>query len=163
MMYPVLCTFACLVSVPTLMAWPSAEQKKTAVPVETVVPVQVQTKQVVPATNNVPVENNFFELTGATQFTGLMSSDKTVVVDFYAVWCEPCKVFGPIFEKVAAEYSDIIFVKVDVEKFNTIASQKGITSMPTLAVYKNGKQVYKKAGAPRSAAEFRKMLQGLGL
>ena len=59
------------------------------------------------------------------------------VVDFYATWCGPCKMFGPVFEEVSKE-SNINFVKVDVDKENDIARRYGVMTIPTVILFKNG-------------------------
>ena len=62
------------------------------------------------------------------------------VVDFYATRCGPCKMFGPVFEEVSNE-SNINFVKVDVDKENDIARRYGVMTIPTVILFKNGKEV----------------------
>lgn len=67
------------------------------------------------------------------------------VVDFYATWCGPCKMFGPIFEEVSEE-SDINFVKLDVDKNDDIARKYGVMTIPTVILFKNGEEVKKHIG-----------------
>ena len=64
------------------------------------------------------------------------------VVDFYATWCGPCKMFGPVFEEVSKE-SNINFVKVDVDKENDIARRYGVMTIPTVILFKIGEEVKK--------------------
>ena len=71
--------------------------------------------------------------------------EKKAVVDFYATWCGPCKMFGPLFEEVSND-SDINFIKVDVDKFDDIARKYGVMSIPTIILFENGKEVNKKIG-----------------
>ncbi len=71
--------------------------------------------------------------------------NKKVVVDFFATWCGPCKMFGPIFEKVAEDV-DIPFVKVDTDKHEDIARTYGIMSIPTILLLDNGKVIKKHIG-----------------
>ena len=71
--------------------------------------------------------------------------NKKVVVDFYATWCGPCKMFGPVFEKVSNE-SSITFIKIDVDAHEDIARKYGIMSIPTLILFKNGSAVNKLIG-----------------
>ncbi len=73
-------------------------------------------------------------------------NDNKVIVDFFATWCGPCKMVGPIFEKVSNEISDVKFVKVDVDKFNDIARKYGVMSIPTFILFENGKEVKKEVG-----------------
>ena len=66
------------------------------------------------------------------------------VVDFYATWCGPCKMFGPVFEEVSNE-SNINFVKVDVDKENDIA-RRCVMTIPTVILFKNGEEVKRNIG-----------------
>ena len=67
------------------------------------------------------------------------------VVDFYATWCGPCKMFGPVFEEVSKE-SNINFVKIDVDKENDIARRYGVMTIPTVILFKNGEEVKRNIG-----------------
>lgn len=67
------------------------------------------------------------------------------VVDFYATWCGPCKMLGPVFEEVSNE-SNINFVKVDVDKENDIARMYGVMTIPTVILFKNGEEVKRNIG-----------------
>jgi thioredoxin 1 len=73
-----------------------------------------------------------------------------VLIDFWAEWCGPCKRFGPIFEKVSEDNPDARFVKVDTEAEEELAAKYGVTSIPTLVVYREGIPVY---GAPGALPE----------
>ena len=66
--------------------------------------------------------------------------DGLVLVDFYATWCGPCRMISPIIDEVAKETTDLMVVKVDVDKYPNIATKYGIMSIPTLKVFKNGKE-----------------------
>lgn len=76
-------------------------------------------------------------------FNKLIEND--AVVDFYATWCGPCKMFGPIFEEVANN-SNINFVKLDVDKSSDIAREYGVMTIPTIILFKNGKEVKRHTG-----------------
>ena len=78
-------------------------------------------------------------------FNELIKEGK-VLVDFYADWCGPCKMIGPVLEEIANENSDIEVVKVNVDNFENIARNYGIMSIPTLIVFENGKEVNKSIG-----------------
>ena len=78
-------------------------------------------------------------------FNDVISKGK-VIVDFFATWCGPCKMLGPVFEKVSEEVNDVKFVKLDVDKFNDIAREYGVMSIPTLILFENGKEVKKEIG-----------------
>lgn len=67
------------------------------------------------------------------------------VVDFYATWCGPCKMFGPIFEE-ASEDSNINFVKLDVDKNDDIARKYGVMTIPTVILFDNGEEVKRHVG-----------------
>lgn len=74
------------------------------------------------------------------------NNEKTVLIDFWASWCGPCKMIAPIIAEIAEERSDIAVCKVNVDKEDELASQFGITAIPTLVVIKNGKITAKSAG-----------------
>lgn len=88
-------------------------------------------------------ESNFDEVTGR---------DGVVVVDFWAEWCGPCKMFAPIFDAAAAANPDVTFAKVDTDAHTTIAARAGIQSIPTLKVYRDGELVASRSGAMGRAA-----------
>lgn len=67
------------------------------------------------------------------------------VVDFYATWCGPCKMFAPIFEEVSNDY-DINFIKIDVDNYQDIAREYGVMSIPTIILFKDGKEVKRNTG-----------------
>lgn len=83
----------------------------------------------------------------------VLTSDKPVLVDFWAEWCVPCKMVGPIVEEVAEEYKDRLKVgKLEVDTAGDIASKYNIISIPTLMVFKDGKPVQQQVGALSKAA-----------
>lgn len=70
----------------------------------------------------------------------VLKSDKTVVLDFYADWCGPCRMMGPIIEEIAEEKADTIKVgKINVDENQDLAMEYGIMSIPTIVIMKNGK------------------------
>lgn len=77
----------------------------------------------------------------------VMESEKTVLVDFWAEWCGPCRMVGPVLEEIAAERPDIKVCKVNVEEERELAMAFQILSIPTLLVVKNGKIVNQALGA----------------
>ena len=87
--------------------------------------------------------------TDATYKTEVLDeSEKTVIVDFWAPWCGPCRIVGPILEEIASEESDNIkVVKVNVDENQQYAGQLGVFNIPTMIVYKNGQPVDKIVGA----------------
>lgn len=77
----------------------------------------------------------------------VMDSDKTVLLDFWASWCGPCRMVAPVVEEIAKEHPDIKVGKVNVDEQPELARQFNIMSIPTLVVMKNGKIVNQAVGA----------------
>jgi len=73
--------------------------------------------------------------------------DGIVLIDFWAAWCGPCRQFGPIFERVSEKHPDATFVKVDTEAEPELMARYGISSIPTLVVYRDGIPVFGQPGA----------------
>ena len=80
-------------------------------------------------------------------FEKVISKEGIVFVDFWAAWCGPCRMFGPIFEDASAKYPEITFAKVDTEAEQQLAGAAGITSIPTLMAFRDGVLLYREAGA----------------
>ena len=76
----------------------------------------------------------------------VLNSDKTVLVDFYADWCGPCKAYSPIVESVATENQDIKVVKINVDNAQDIAIKYQVMSIPTTVVIKNGQEINRAVG-----------------
>ena len=80
-------------------------------------------------------------------FETVKSSEKTVLLDFYADWCGPCRMVSPIVDEIAEERSDLLVGKVNVDNEPELAEQFGVFSIPTLVVMKNGEIVNQSTGA----------------
>ena len=76
----------------------------------------------------------------------VLNNGRTVLVDFYADWCGPCKMLSPIVDQIAAENSDFDVYKLNVDEAPEIAAKYGVMSIPTLIVFKNGQAVGKTIG-----------------
>ena len=91
-------------------------------------------------------------------YAAVVAENKTVLLDFWAVWCGPCKMIAPIVEEIAAGRSDVVVGKVDVDSEMALAMQFGISSIPTLVVIKNGVPAAKAVGY-RPKADILKLLE----
>ncbi|WP_457590383.1 thioredoxin [Geoglobus sp.] len=84
----------------------------------------------------------------ATNFDDVLSKHRNVVVDFWAEWCMPCRMIAPIVEQLAKEYAGkVVFAKLNTDENPAIAGRYGITGIPTLIFFKNGRPVDKVVGA----------------
>lgn len=99
--------------------------------------------------------NNVFTATDVNFQKEVLESPLPTLVDFWASWCGPCRVIGPIFEELSSEYSGKVkFVKVNVDENQKTAAAYGIRSIPTLIMFKGGKAVDQIVGAvPKSQLE----------
>lgn len=80
-------------------------------------------------------------------YNKVRTSDKVVVMDFFATWCGPCKMLTPIFESLSQEMGDEVdFAKVDIDRSLEVAQEYKIVSVPTMIIFKNGKEVQRIVG-----------------
>ena len=87
-----------------------------------------------------------FAITDAN-FKEIIAGDKPVVIDFWAEWCGPCRMIGPIIEELADEYADIVVIgKCDVDENNDVASHFGVRNIPTVVFLKGGELIDRQVG-----------------
>lgn len=80
-------------------------------------------------------------------FKSILTNNNKVVVDFFAVWCGPCKALAPQIDRLAENNKDVVFIKVDVDKFSSVSSSHGIRAMPTTIYFSNGREIERVTGA----------------
>ena len=90
-------------------------------------------------------------------FESVKNSDKTVLLDFYADWCGPCRMVGPIVDEIAEENPQFLVGKINIDEEPNLAEQFGVVSIPTLVVMKNGEVIQQSTGA-RPKAQILGML-----
>lgn len=91
------------------------------------------------------------------KFDEIKQAEGTVLIDFFASWCGPCKMLSPVIDEIAEERPDVTVAKVNVDDEPELAEQFGVFSIPTLVVMKNGEVVHQSAGA-RPKAQILKLL-----
>ena len=79
-------------------------------------------------------------------FKEVINSKHTVLIDFYADWCGPCRMLGPVLEEISNEKNDVVIGKINVDDSRELANQFGIRSIPTMIVFKNGSEVDRMIG-----------------
>lgn len=83
--------------------------------------------------------SEFVKEIGSQELGNIVNGGKTVLIDFFATWCGPCKMLAPVLDKVAAKNGDVTFVKVDIDKNADAAEEYGVQVIPTLVLVKDGK------------------------
>lgn len=94
------------------------------------------------------------EIQTVEEFDALLAEGGKIVVDFFAVWCGPCKMMGRVIEDVQDDYPDVKFVKVDVDQLPSIAQRYGVYSIPQINLFLNGNEANKLIGS-RPASAFK--------
>lgn len=96
--------------------------------------------------NNTIKESKILKVESDTFEEEVLNSTKTVVIDFYATWCGPCKMYTPIVEEFSKENEDIKVVKIDIDETQDIAFEYNVMSIPTTIIIKEGKEVDRAVG-----------------
>ena len=91
------------------------------------------------------------------EFNKIIENGYTLV-DFFATWCGPCKMLSPVLEELSSEYSDVNFVKVDVDEENELAAKYGIMSIPTIYLLKDG-EVVARTGGYQAKAQMKQFIE----
>ena len=90
----------------------------------------------------------------------VLQSEKPVIVDFWAPWCGPCKMMGPVFEELSGDMADAKFVKVNVDENQDLAGDNAVQGIPTLIVFKGGKEVGRHTGFAQKE-ELQEIIKGM--
>jgi thioredoxin 1 len=98
-------------------------------------------------------------LTGK-DFESIITGNDIVLVDFWASWCGPCRMFAPVYEQASEQHPDIVFGKVDTEAEQSLAAAARITSIPTLMAFRDGILVFSQPGA-LPAAGLEQVIEGV--
>ncbi len=96
-------------------------------------------------------ENKMTELKNIEEYENI-NKDKLTIIDFYATWCQPCKMLSPILEDVSKESSDVDIIKINTEEFPQLASKYGVMSVPTVIYMKGGEILKSSHGVTPKAA-----------
>ena len=83
----------------------------------------------------------------ADTFEQTVTGNDIVLIDWWAEWCGPCKMFGPVYDKASEQHPDVVFGKVDTEDQQALAAGAGISSIPTLMAFRDGMLVFRQPGA----------------
>lgn len=121
-----------------------------------VILIEFHIKITIISIKGVDMTNTYVKKLGSSDFNAAIQKG-VVLVDFFAEWCPPCKIIAPILDDIAQEmHGKVSFYKVDIDQANDLASESQVTSIPTLVLFKNGKEVNRAVGArdKRALVEF---------
>ncbi|KAG4302266.1 hypothetical protein PCK1_001538 [Pneumocystis canis] len=93
------------------------------------------------------------QVSSRDEFKTKISTNQLTVVDFFATWCGPCKAIAPQLVELSKKYPNVVFLKVDVDELCELASDYGISAMPTFLFFKNGEKMAEVVGASCSKVE----------
>ncbi len=101
----------------------------------------------------------------ADTFEKTITENDMVLVDFWADWCNPCKTFGPVYDKSSEQHSDVVYAKLDTDANQELAGALGIQGIPTLMAFREGVLVFNQAGAlpAKSLEEVVTAVKGLDM
>lgn len=99
-------------------------------------------------------------LTNADFESTVLGNQGIFFVDFWAAWCGPCRMFGPVFEAASEQHPEITFAKVDTDAEQQLAGAAGISSIPTLMAFRDGVLLYREAGA-LPAPQFEELINAV--
>jgi thioredoxin 1 len=95
-----------------------------------------------------------------SNFDTIIQSEKPVLIDFFATWCGPCKMLGPILKEVKDSLGDrVSIIKIDVDKNQQISSQYQVRGVPTMILFQNGKQLWRQSGVLTKEEIIRTILE----